>query len=636
MASNPMGLFSKVPANNIDYSKFDKSNVVRYSIPSCRIVPFSVLETTPGERMRIKQSHFIRTAPLVNPAMQDVNFRTYWFCVPKRIIDDQFEQWYTRGPKGTISISKPVMDFRYLSGLVPDDSFKNLFLVPFPAVQSAMFGASTPRNALLPDLLLPYLGYPVVTGMVNNGGALLFSTDKNMSSSNSILEAQLTAYINNPSFRRFIVHVNDFTDGSDQSVDDPFGDGYRLFDPSLGFDEHWAYYNNPSLFDMYRWFAYWLIYDEYFRNQKLTEPIFRDHTTGVRKHIRDFMYDNKKGLGWIFDTEALKAAFRDVHLNPLDLAYAYYDSDYITSAMPSPTLGEEVHIPMQLVTLDSFGNDSPLSLYRASGSTVQGAYLSATAIPSSGVYRGDILNSATINDLKKAYALQRWQDISARFNNRYDDVLYGHFGVRTSDKSLQRPQYLGGGSIPLRISEVVNTTANEFAPLGEMAGRAIASGHMPDIEVYTEEPSIIIGLCTVTPEPHYFEGVDRLLQVYDSLDEYSPEFQHIGLDSVKRSEVNFYRANVYDSNIFGYQTRFARYKFEPDRIKGLFLTDFFDWTAVRSNIDPVLEPRNVQFARPHDLNRLFVDTSDLAHNFLVESYLNIDDLQKMDFYSRTY
>lgn len=626
--NNPLGIFSKVPKNDQKYTKFNKSCTALMSMPSCKHVPIKVFETTTGERGRIRLNIFARIAPMLRPAFGDLNIHVNAFAVPKRIVDDQFEQWFTRGPRGKIHLDKPRRQIETLSNLTANSSLnvpKSLkdhwdefspsagitedgFKIP-----NAVVSTTTGRtwNCLCPGMLLDYLGYP----------------------------------------------VNSIYDGTDQPNQDIPGHNNIVID---------SFYRGQYL-DLSRWFAYWLIWDEYYRNQALSDPLLRDVTTGVRKHIRDFIQRNSNDFSPWYR--------QDIMMNPFDCALSSYDDDYFTSLRPSPTLGDEVHIPFSPVFVDDENNYSgPVGVlgYNLSSAS-QGAVNNVGVF--SGITSGNeayLANFAALRDFDAARALQRWQNISSRFNNRYDDVLFGHFGVRTSNRALQRPEYLGGGVIPVHMSDVLNTTSSEFAALGELGGRALANGSIPEIEFYTEEPSFIFFIASIKPVAIYWQGIDRLLQVFESEDDFWPEFQHIGMQEVYKKEVNIYAprtipndaqqlapamqdlpsaqrkisGNNTDGSILGYQTRFARYKFEPDTLSGLMRTDYKDWVLSRDfGSDNFGLNLDFTFAHPSDVNKVFSMglsdndsgiSNDNWHNFIFECRFTFDSLQKMDFLARTY
>ena len=641
MANNPLGLFSSVPKNEVKYSKFDKSFSHTLSLPSGVGVPVAVMESTPGEKFRINQSYFMRANPLLHPTMSNCDLNVYWFCVPKRIIDDQFEQYYTRGPKGKIVINKVMCTLLYLSGFqsltgisgqpyivnplevnsANLDGYANFPQAFIPNTWNTQASSPfVPMGLLYPGSLFDYLGYPIVSG---------FKTSPS---------GQIVADEDIPNYSDFLLKTFASQDAQNRFS---LGSSYSRLEAGA------------IKVDMMRWFAYWLIYDEYFRNQQLTDPLFRDPTTGVRKHIRDYFRKVSSNFGsnpsnycWYFTEVGIDQFLDSCHqsLNPFGFFPAYYDNDYFTSALPSPVLGDEVHIPLSSSLTADGDSITPSLLVSSTNGTIQ----SPQGITANSWNLGVESIGGTIQELKAAFALDRWKNIANRFNNRFDDVLFGHFGVRTSNNALQRPLYLGGGNIPIRISEVDNTAASEFSPLGEQAGRAISAGSMPDIEVYTEEPCIIMAIATIRPEQVYYQGVDKLLTIEDSLDEYTPEFQHIGMEPIKCKEVSIYgnwaNAKAPDST-FGYQSRYARHKFEPNRLSGLMVSSYKDWTMARDvkslQLVPTLNP-SFQFVNPIDINRVFAQSEQdyqdgpVWHNFILNAYFRIDDLQKMDFHSRTY
>lgn len=677
--NNPLGLFSLAPSNEQKLSKFNLSFTNYLSLPSCKYVPIGVFETLPGDRFRIENlSIFARIAPMVRPVMGDVNIHVSGFVVPKRIIDDQFEQWYSRGPRGKIHLVKPNIplggltfdgdgqDYQgilsnlfksgygitWLSG--EQNSIRNMQTVPFvirqnefnffgygPKMQipNAYSQGAVPStfNTLVPGLLLDYLGYPV-----------------NSYDSENAQNGEPMQDYNVPAYNRVLPY-------------------------------NWRCYFRERV-DMYRWFAYWLIWDEYFRNQALTDPLLRDTTTGVRKHIRDIISMQN---GFYHHILLSPWSRIDIGLQPFECAPAEYDNDYFTTLRPSPTLGDEVLIPSNFGLLTS-QDRYPYSIYEQEDAPSPAIALFGPRgkdDPLSGDVNysevGSLTNFATLRDLSQAYALQKWQNVANRFNNRYDDVIFGHFGVRTSNRALQRPLYIGGGIIPIHMSDVLNTTSSEFAALGETGGRALASGNIrfSQFNDEIEEESIVIILAAIKPVALYWQGIDRQLQIMYSEDSYMPEFQHIGMQEVLTKELNIYVPDLseytgtvppavnpakdmslpntdYDifgnnrglddyNSILGYQSRFAYYKFMPDTIRGLARTDYKDWFISRDFTGRPSLNLDMTFAFPSDLNSAFAQSlgssgsdayvnRDNFHNFIFECRYSMTALRKMDFFARSY
>ena len=141
--------------------------------------------------------------------------------------------------------------------------------------------------------------------------------------------------------------------------------------------------------------------------------------------------------------------------------------------------------------------------------------------------------SATINDLRKAFKLQEWIEKNARAGSRYVESILAHFGVRSSDARLQRPEFLGGGMSPVMISEVLQTSETSgTTPQGNMSGHGLNLGKNHSFSRFFEEHGNIIGIVSVMPKTAYQQGIPKHFSKFDKFDYFWPEFQHIGEQEV--------------------------------------------------------------------------------------------------------
>ena len=185
--------------------------------------------------------------------------------------------------------------------------------------------------------------------------------------------------------------------------------------------------------------------------------------------------------------------------------------------------------------------------------------------------------SSTINDLRRSIRLQEWLEKNARAGSRYVESILAHFGVRSSDQRLQRPEFLGGGRSPVMISEVLATVAygngqQVLTPQGEMAGHGLNLGNTPSFNRFFEEHGYIIGIMNVQPKTAYQQGLPRHFSKNDKFDYYFPEFQHIGEQEIKNKEIMMVSGDdTYDPDgTFGYIPRYAEYKYIPSTVHGDF------------------------------------------------------------------
>lgn len=316
------------------------------------------------------------------------------------------------------------------------------------------------------------------------------------------------------------------------------------------------------------------------------------------------------------------------------LANRCWEKDYFTSALPWAQRGDSVTLPMTGNADVNFINPgTPSVVHNIDGSTPSsGAYVGApggvlgtmetgganykqASIDNSANLEVDLsnVNSATINELRRAIKAQEWLERSATAGARYIEQILAHFGVRSSDARLQRAQYLGGGVSPLRVSEVLQTssTTGEPSPLGDMGGHAYSVGNTNRFKRFFEEHGYIMGIMSILPRSSYQQGLPRMFSRQDKFDYFWPEFAHIGEQEVKEKELWFRGVNDIDEQTFGYQSRYAEYKTAPSRVAGAFRDTLNFWHAGRIFASlPTLDESFVQCS-PDQFKRLFA-TEDLG------------------------
>lgn len=189
----------------------------------------------------------------------------------------------------------------------------------------------------------------------------------------------------------------------------------------------------------------------------------------------------------------------------------------------------------------------------------------------------DITNgsSVTINQLREALRLQQWLENNARGGSRYVESLLSHFGVRSSDARLQRPEYLGGYTNQCNFTEVLQQSETDKTPLGKQGGHGFAVNSGKTIKrKYFEEHGYLFTIMSVRPQPMYMQGIPRDFMKTDALDFYWPEFQHLGEQPVYTEELynSESQPSLDPKQVFGYVPRYSEYKFIPSTVHGDFRT----------------------------------------------------------------
>lgn len=210
---------------------------------------------------------------------------------------------------------------------------------------------------------------------------------------------------------------------------------------------------------------------------------------------------------------------------------------------------------------------------------------------------GDLETSFTINDLRRAVKLQEWLEKNARGGARYTEQILSHFGVRSKDSRLQRPEFLGATSIPIQISEVLQTSSTTSdSPQANMAGHGISAGaNIVCKNRFFSEHGILMLIGCAIPRTGYYGGSDRRLYKPDRFAYYWPEFAHIGEQPVYKDEIDSKTAAPWsDPQVFGYQERYYEYKSRLSRVVGDFEDTLNFWHLDRTFTDPSLNGNFVQ------------------------------------------
>lgn len=509
MNRNVESHFSQLPTSEIQRSTFDRSCSYKTSLNCSCVVPFMVDEVLPGDTFDITTSKVVRSQTLLTPLMDNMYLDTYYFFVPNRLV---WKHWREFCGENTVGPWAPTVEYT-IPKIVP------------------------PAGGFASGTLADYMGLPV---------------------------------------------------GVEWKADDDLA---------------------PSALP-FRGFA--LIMNEFFRDENLSDPLLIP--------MDDANQQGTNGDNYISDVANGGMPFR---------AAKYHD--YFTSALPSPQKGEAVGVPITVpgfkggtfpvttsadwsvpasavpavyglfttpttgsldgktsypVSTGSSGLQSGEKIFTSGGRSAPGPLGTLvdteitfaqnawspvnlqTVIPSTGSGDDTTVNFS-VNELRLAFAYQRFLESLARSGSRYTELLLGLFGVRSPDARLQRPEYLGGNRVPINVSEVTNSAQSEQDFLGDLGAKSSTSDVNHDFVKSFTEHGYLFGLMVIRYDHSYSQGLARFWTRSTFTDFYNPKFAHLGEVPIYKAEIFASPETIADkSKIFGYQEIWADYRYRPNMVTG--------------------------------------------------------------------
>lgn len=570
-------LFQTAPNAKIPKSGFSLSYMNTLTTDIGRLTPVMCQDVLPGDTFKLNDIVLTRFLPMLSPVMGKINCTLRYFFIPERLIWDKFQDFITGGKDGTLTPVKPQIDIYELADQV--------------------------SNSIAPKSLYDYLGFGHCPG----------------------LEDQR------------LVDIAPFT-------------------------------------------CYNLVYQEYYRDQNVGED-YEDLIDWVKSKEGEIDFTST-----IDPEETIQ--FKDAGF--FDVKQKCWKKDYFTSALPWAQRGPSVTIPLgdsatvtipnnQLLQINrvssavgirldlptgrSFDNASGYVTYRDVSDPPVSAALAVSDVGGgpeqvsnmlgrlgspttpgvglTGIADLSQVTGITINDLRMLARTQRWLEKNAIGGGRYVEQTLAHWDELIPDYTVQRPVYLGGATFPVQISEVLQTaqvtaegtTSSSAAGVGNMYGHGIGVSGKPGFKrVHFKEYGYILGLMSFTPEVSYFQGLPRRFTRFDKFDYAWNELAHLGEQEIKNKEI--YIESEDPEGTFGYQSRYAEYKYNPDEIHGDFRDSLLYWTLARKfGNEPKLNGDFMKIDK-NVVSRIFAVQDTPYDHILVQLYHDMPTSRKLPKYGQ--
>lgn len=508
MNRNANTLFSEVADVKIQRSRFPRNHRHLTAFNSGKLVPiFLEQNVLPGDTISLDTEVFIRMSTPLHPVFDNSYLDIYYFFVPNRLIMDEWKEFMGENTRS------------YWDDSMPEIKLPHVYFMG----QQVGYEQDSPYYCNYFNTVADYMRIPVLGPDVGNGATIpqQASSVKNWFSTSAL----------------------------------PFR-------------------------------AYALIWNEWFRGESYYRPLQIDKGSSDTVAL------------W-FDNNYFSSASTGGALCPVAKFH-----DYFTSALPEPQRGPDVYLPLgefapvtsrdienpvpsdpvmlRWMSGNNIANGSTVSIRTPTGTTGPLGYLNADAgsltSPSAldNLYFTNLwanlsdATAATINDLRLAFALQRFYETDARGGTRYIEMIKAHFGVTSPDARLQRPEYLGGKRIRINMQQVLQTSSTDsVSPQGNTAAFSLTADSSSSFTMSATEHGVILGLACVRTQQTYQYGLGTHWSRRNRTDFYFPTFAHLGEQPIYNKEI-FLQGSDEDDEVFGYKEAWAEDRYQPSGVSSVF------------------------------------------------------------------
>jgi hypothetical protein len=499
--------FNSVPQTHVSRTRFKRDQNILTTFDSGKLIPFYVDEVLPGDTFSVDTAAIIRMTTPKYPVMDDAFIDFYYFYCPNRILWD---------------------NFKYFMGEVESTPWSPTKTYQVPKIE--IRGDETEKGYPAEKTILDYMGVPT----------------------KAVKGPERKIEINALPIRAYVKIWNEFF--RDQNVGNAA--------VSKTDDENTSYATGTTTGK---------------EEEATEEEILKNAINGgfclPVSRFHDYFssclpYPQRGPEVTIALTgNAPVRAYSEPNLSTNKIGTGYFNNEYDKGIVNHTSISFTKQGTKFNVNQNNNGNAAPLS---------GNEYLQTMSKDDANFFNAwlgtDLSNiqATTINQLRQAFAVQRYYEALARGGSRYREQVRSLFGVSISDKTVQVPEYLGGGRYHVNINQIVQTSGQQGAndtPIGETGAMSVTPINESSFTKSFEEHGFVIGVMCVRHDHSYQQGLERFWSRSDRLDYYFPQFANLGEQPVKKREIMLTGTST-DDETFGYQEAWADYRMKPNRVSG--------------------------------------------------------------------